>query len=232
MDSALLPTLLSILGVAVIAYLARVVVRNWRSRNAMNAAMAALAFKPCPDDIPPLQTTVRALHDDADLDIRHAEKLDTRGGPVYRYEVRSTNDENVSANEEFLLPLQRKSDRPVVLYMLPEGLIEGRARTLLEKLTATLSPPRLAPIVAPQALRSAILSALGPPGADLFDLIDDRQLTQLRHAARLGFFVARASGSHCALEVLPVDGRRMLPSFDLAAAARYVRELAERPSTH
>jgi len=228
MDAVNVPILLSILGLAAAALLVRTILHDIRKRRATDEAIATLGFKPCPDDVPSLQETVRSIHSDSDLDVRHAEKLTTRGGAVYRYEVRSGDTENATASEEFMLPLARKSDRPLILFMMPDGLAEGFARTMLEKLTTTLSPPNLAPLTVPQGLRPTIFNALGPSGAKLDDLIDDRELTALRHAARLGLFVARASGSTCALEVLSDYGRRMMPTFDLAAAARFVRELAER----
>ena len=228
MDAVNVPILLSILGIAAAALLVRTILRDIRKRKAMDAAIANLGFKPCPDDVPSLQETVRSIHSDSDVEVRHAEKLTTRGGSVYRYEVRSGDSGTVTASEEFMLPLARKSDRPLVLFMMPDGLAEGFARAMLEKLTTALSPPNLAPLTVPAPLRPAIFNALGPPGTKLEDLIDDRDLTALRHAARLGFFVARASGSTCALEVLSNYGRRMMPAFDLTAAARFVRELAER----
>ena len=228
MDVVNVPTLLSILGLAAAALLVRTILHDIRKRRATDEAIATLGFKPCPDDVPSLQETVRSIHSDPDLDVRHAEKLTTRGGAVYRYEVRSGDTENATASEEFMFPLARKSERPLMLFMMPDGLAEGFARTMLEKLTTTLSPPNFAPLTVPQALRPTIFNALGPSGAKLDDLIDDRDLTALRHAARLGFFVARASGSTCALEVLSDHGRRGMPAFDLAAAARFVRELAER----
>jgi hypothetical protein len=116
----------------------------------------------------------------------------------------------------------------LVLFMMPDGLAEGFARTMLEKLTTALAPRDLAPVTVPPPLRPTIFNALGPVGAKLEDLIDDRDLTALRNAARHGLFVARARGASCALEVLSDYGRRMLPTFDLVAAARFVRELAER----
>jgi hypothetical protein len=228
MDAVSLPVLLSILGIVAAALLVRAVLHDVRKRNAMNEAMTNLGFRPCPDDVPALQETVRSLHSDSDVGVRHAEKLVTRGGPVYRYEVRSAESDTQTASEEFMFPMARKSAQPMVLFMLPEGLAEGFARTMLEKLTSALSPRNLAPLTVPQQLRSTLFNALGPAGAQLYDLIDDRQLAQLRHAARLGFFVARASGARCALEVLSDYGRHALPAFDLASAARYVRELAER----
>jgi hypothetical protein len=167
MDAVNLPILLAILGVAAAALLVRTILHDIRRRKAADKAMADLGFKPCPDDVASLQEKVRELHSDSDVEVRHAEKLATRGGPVYRYEVHSADKERPNASEEFLFPLARKSDRPLALFMMPDGLAEGFGRTMLEKLTT-------------------------------------------------------------ALEVVSDYGRRMLPTFDLAAAARYVRELAER----
>ena len=227
MDALNVPILLSILGLAAAVLLVRAVLHDIRKRKARDQAIANLGFEPCPDDVPTLQDAVRSLHSDPDVEVRHAEKLVTRGGAVYRYEVRSTDPDNSSASEEFMFPLARKSDRPLVLFMMPDGLAAGFARTMLEKLTTALAPPDLAPLGVPAQLQPTIFNALGPPSTSLHDLIDDRELTALRYAARFGFFVARASGSNCALEVLSDHGRRM-PAFDLAAAARQVRELAER----
>jgi hypothetical protein len=228
MDAVNLPILLAILGIAAAALLVRTILNDIRRRKAVDEAIVNLGFKPCPDDVPTLQETVRQLHSDSDVEVRRAEKLATRGGPVYRYEVHSGDRERPNASEEFLFPLARKSERPLVLFMMPDGLAEGFGRTMLEKLTTALSPPSLAPLTVPQQLRATMFNALGPTGAKLEDLIDDRDLTALRNAARHGFFVARAVGANCALEVLSDYGRRMAPTFDLAAAARFVRELAER----
>jgi hypothetical protein len=228
MDAVNLPILLAILGVAAAALLVRTILHDVRRRKAVDKAIAGLGFKPCPDEVPALQEKVRELHRDSDLDVRNAEKLTTRSGSVYLYEVRSGDSETQNASEEFLFPLARKSDRPLQLFMMPDGLAEGFARTMLEKLTTALAPRDLAPLTVPPQLRATIFNALGPAGSSLNDLIDDRDLTALRNAARHGFFVARAGGASCALEVLSDYGRRMLPTFDLAAAARFVRELAER----
>jgi hypothetical protein len=228
MDAVNLPILLAILGVAAAALLVRTILHDIRRRKAADKAMADLGFKPCPDDVASLQEKVRELHSDSDVEVRHAEKLATRGGPVYRYEVHSADRETPDACEELLFPLARKSERPLVLFMMPDGLAEGFGRTMLEKLTTALAPRDLAPLTVPTPLRATIFNALGPAGTTLEDLIDDRDLTALRNAARHGFSVARAVGASCALEVLSDYGRRALPAFDLAAAARYVRELAER----
>jgi hypothetical protein len=228
MDAVNIPILLAILGIAAAALLVRAILADIGRRKAADKAVASLGFKPCPDDVPSLLETVRLLHSDADVEVRRAEKLTTRGGPVYRYEVRSGDTENSSASEEFLFPFQRKSDRHLILFMMPEGLAEGFGRTMLEKLTTALAPQDLAPVTVPQQFRPTIFNALGPSGVKLDDLIDDRDLTALRHAARLGFLVARAAGSKCALEVVSDYGRGILPAFDLTAAARYVCELAER----
>jgi hypothetical protein len=230
-DAVTVPILVAILGVAAAALLVRAILHDIRKRKATDRAIADLGFEPCPGDVPSLTETVRTLHSDPDVEVRHATKLTTRSGPVYRYEVRSSETENSSASEEFLIPFARKSDGPLVLFMMPEGVAEGFGRSMLERLTTALKPRDLAPLTVPPALRATFFNALGPPGAALADLIDDRDLTALRHAARLGFLVARASGSSCALEVLSDYGQRVLPAFDLAAAARYVRELAERHSS-
>jgi hypothetical protein len=228
MDAVNLPILLAILGVAAAALLVRTILHDIRRRKAADKAIANLGFKPCPDDVPSLQETVRQLHSDSDVEVRHAEKLATRGGPVYRYEVHSGDRETPNASEEFLFPLARKSEQLLVLFMMPDGLAEGFGRTMLEKLTTALAPRNLAPLTVPLPLRPTIFNALGPVGATLEDLIDDRELTALRNAARHGLVVARAGGASCAVEVLSDYGRRMLPTFDVAAAARFVRELAER----
>lgn len=228
MDAVNIPILLAILGIAAAALLVRAILADIRRRKAADKAIAGLGFVPCPDDVPSLLETVRLLHSDADVEVRRAEKLATRGGPVYRYEVRSSDTENSSASEEFLIQFARKSDRHLVLFMMPEGLAEGFGRTMLEKLTTALAPQDLAPVTVPPQLRPTIFNALGPAGTTLADLIDDRELTALRSAARHGFFAARSAGTHCALELVSDYGRRTLPAFDHAAAARFVRELAER----
>ena len=225
-----MPIVWLMLGIVAAVFLGRLMLRDFRKSKAASAAMASLGFTPCPEETASLTATVRTLHGTSNIEVRRAEKLKTRAGPIYRYEVHLLHDDTPSASEEFLLPMKRKSDRPMVLFMLPQGLDDGLARRMLEKLTAILSPAGLAPVDVPPPLRSSVLSALAPEGSELYDLIDDRELTQLRQAARLGFFVVRASGPHCALEVLSDYGQRMLPSFDLATAARYVRELAERPA--
>lgn len=226
---------MAVSGTAIVLLVGWAVLSIRGARGSASAAMRALGFAPCPDDVPYIKETVERLRGRSDARVDRAFKLNGRAGPIYWYEVqfasRSSSTEG-PAGEEFLFPLARGIDQPLALYLLPEGLGQGLAKTILQKVaeTAAGSPRGLAPVAVPADLESSVLSAMGPPGAAFYDLLDDRLLAHFRQGARLGFFAVRATGTACSMELLPAYGRRVLVSFDLAGAARFVEDLAERRS--
>lgn len=218
--------------VLLVAFLfGRAIWSNIATSKAESGRLKLAGYVPCLDKVEYLKQRVELLRNHARIEILQPHKSNTRSATLYRYNVRIKSGDDIVVAEEFLFPIKRDSSAPFALFVLPVKLDDGRARRLLQSILAKtnkLIPPNTEQIEVPRLLRSRILTALGPPGATLYELVGDRLLTDLLHGAEKGFIAIRAIDDYCTMEVISGYGRKALPNFDWQASAAAVRTLAER----
>lgn len=211
--------------------LGRGLLRNRATRVKQTAQLAELDFVPCAEDTEHLQTLVRRLRGSPNVEVHSVHRRGSGDGAVYWYHVHVPDGDAPIDAEEFLFACESFSAQRFALFLqsvsLPEGLVKRVLESILAKVSS-LAPSGVEPIEIPPQLRSKLLTALGPSGKSLYDLIDDQHLTLLMSSASRGFFAIRVAEGYCAMELLSAYGRNALPDFDWTRAASASLETAAR----
>lgn len=217
---------------AVVAWLvARVFVRSHAAATKRKAEVAALGFVPSPEEAEHLRRLVRVLRGAPNAEVHDLHKRGTGERAVYWYHVHVHKTDAPIDAEEFLFACKPLAARRFALFLQPATLPDGRVMRLLAAMLArvsALAPAGVEPIEIPRQLRSKLLTALGPSGRTLYELIDDRTLSRFIDSAPRGFIAVRVAEGHCAMELISAWGRKALPGFDWRQAAGSSLEVAAR----
>ena len=157
-------------------------------------------------------------------------KAGCKDAAVFFYQKQRTrNGREPYAVEEFLFPLPRKSREPFMLYLKPAMLRDGLTTKLLQRLTTAswdARPDGFTGMDLPEELgKSNILSALGPEGRSLLELIDAEQLGLLLHGGDHGILILRCNGDLCSVEYLP-----HLPGASLLRIWSFIERMVDATS--
>jgi hypothetical protein len=193
-------------GLAVVALLARSIVAQVGRSRARAAAIEQLGLRPCPEEKARLEETVARIECNSGYryEVRDPRRL--AGEPAVYYYVklrhRDTRDDPV-VEEEILFPLKRRSAGGLVLIVKPSSLKSGLAVRMLGTLATTAfdaQPDDLHRLTLPPDLRDGnLVAALGPRGASLYDLIDERALGVAQGLGDAGGIFVRLRDGWCSV---------------------------------
>jgi len=166
----------------------------------MEAFLKANGFESCKERSEYILAMVRSLgqcREERTFSIRNPKRAKFQGKEVFFYEKhRYTTGRNIILFEEFLFPFNRKSDKPVVIYLGARELPDIFKKSLMGLENGVYDSCRhdmLKKLEIPRALHGgSVLAAFGPPGASLFDLLDSKELTIVQSGADCGAFVFMA----------------------------------------
>lgn len=179
-----------------------------RRHGAQKAALELLGFSACPDQKNWLEEIVTRIQNDQDsrYEVRDPKRLEGKS-PVYYY-VKiwdgGPRQDSVSADEEILFSLKRTTAAGLVLIVKPSSLAPGLATRLVGTMATgpwDAQPDDLHRLELPPDLKETnLLGALGPPGANLYDLIDTRTLSVVQGMGDAGGMFVRFRDTWCSVE--------------------------------
>lgn len=193
------------LGVVVVFFSITLGVRaNRAKQEARRMELQRLGFVPCDDKKDWLQKTVAAIENNKgyEYEVRNAYRL-TGSAEVYYYHKRRDGPKTDDAfgEEEVLFPLKRPSSQGLLLAVKPSALGHGRATRLIGSIATgpwDSQPDDLERIDIPAELaKTNLLGALGPAGARLYDLVDDRTVSALQRLGDAGAISIHFRGEWC-----------------------------------
>jgi hypothetical protein len=162
-------------------------------------------FRPCPEQKAWLEETVARIDCNRDFryEVRDPQRL-TGEPPVYYYVKVRHGDHRESiplAEEEILFPLKRRSADGLVLTVKPSSLAHGFATRMIGAVATgpwDAQPDDLERLELPRDLTGTnVLAALGPPGANLYDLVDSRTLSVVQTLGDAGALSVQFRDAWC-----------------------------------
>jgi hypothetical protein len=170
------------------------------------AALEALGFQPCPEQRQWLEETVARIENARDYryEVREPKRLPGEP-PVYYYVKMRHRDagEDAVAEEEILFPLTRRSPTGLVLTVKPSSLAHGLATRMLGAVATgpwDTQPEDLHRLEIPLDLEATnLVGALGPSGANLYDLVDTPTLSVVQRLGDAGGMFVQFRDGWCAV---------------------------------
>ncbi|MFA6449348.1 MAG: hypothetical protein WCX65_07775 [bacterium] len=205
-----------------------------RRAKALNAFLSANGFAPCEDsksDIGILAADLEQTDESSRFTIKNPATATHCDKEIYYYikqrEIKGDiNESGPSEFGEFLFPFDRKSDLPVILYMVPLSAPEALIKKLIGPMVAVadrFDHKRIAKIALPRELQtSKIIAAYGPPGASIYDLISASEMSLILTAADRGAFVFLANKDTAAVDFFPGFAK-----IDINALWQQILQLAD-----
>ena len=196
-----------------------------RKRRVQELQLERLGFRPCPEEKDRLQETVTHLENNHAYryQVREPRRLEGQPGVYYYVKIRlGDSRENAVTEEEFLFPLKRPSRAGLVLVVKPSSMPTGLASRLVGTV-ATASwdaqPDDLRRLELPPDLEGTnVVGALGPPGTNLWNLIDASTLSVAQGLGDAGCTLVRFRDAWCS--VSSVSARLPLRLEELIARLR------------
>jgi hypothetical protein len=180
------------------------VVAQRRRDRAQRSIAEHAGFRPCPEQKGWLEDTVTRIECNRGFryEVRDPKRL--AGEPVVYYymKVRHSSDQNIPpAEEEILFPLKRQSTAGLVLTVKPSTLAPGLATRMIGAVATApgdAQPDDLQRLELPRDLTGTnLIAAVGPPGANLYDLVDSRTLSVVQTLGDAGAMSVRFRDGWC-----------------------------------
>ena len=174
--------------------------------RAQKGALEQLGFRPCLDQKKQLEETITRIENNQSFRYEVKDPKQLAGErPVYHYiKMRHRDaDPDVAAvaEEEILFPLKRPSAGGLVLTVKPSSLAPGLATRLMGAIATgpwDAQPDDLHRLELPPDLKDTnLLGALGPPGANFYDLVDTRMLSVVQGLGDAGGILVRFRDAWC-----------------------------------
>jgi hypothetical protein len=174
-------------GIVAAALVVWSVARQRRRDREQKQSLQRLGFYACPEKKKWLEETITRIENNRGYryEVRDPKRLPGDSAVYYYHKLRHQQpDEDAEGEEEILFPLKRRSPAGLVLTIKPTALAPGRATRLLGALAAgpwDSQPDDLQRIDVPRELANTnLVAALGPPGARLYDLVDERVVSAIQ----------------------------------------------------
>lgn len=199
----LLPFIL--FGIGFVALIVWVVVKGRADRAARSQTLCRMGFAPCPSEEGALAEQVARHENNSEYRYRVEDPLRASldGKSVWFYTKQRTRQGSVVAAHEFRFPLDRNSSEGLVLFFKPSSLRSGTSATLVGRLTTSgwdAQPDDLTRLEVPVELQqSNLIGILAPAGAELYQLIDSKDLAAMQQLADFGVLVVTCRGGWCSL---------------------------------
>jgi len=194
-----------LVGLIVIGLVAWSLVGHRRRSQAQKAALEQLGFSPCPDQKRWLEETVTRIENNRGYRYEVRDEKRLRGEPaVYHYvKVRHCHDQDAIKEEEILFPLKRPSTAGLFLTVKPSSVAPGLATRMLRAVATApwdSQPDDLQRLDLPPDLKDTnLVAALGPPGANLYDLVDTRTLSVVQGLGDAGGMFVQCRDAWCSV---------------------------------
>ena len=179
--------------------------RRGRLRD-QKGALEQLGFRPCLDQKSKLEEIITRIENNESFryEVRDPKQL-AGEPPVYHYlKMRHRDaDPDVAAvaEEEILFPLKRPSAGGLVLTVKPSSLAPGLATRLMGAIATgpwDAQPDDLERLEIPADLKDTnLIGALGPRGANFYDLVDTSTLSVVQGLGDAGGIMVRFRDAWC-----------------------------------
>ena len=193
-------------GLVVVALIIWSVLAQRGRHRAQKGALEQLSFRPCPDQKNQLEATITRIENNQGFryEVRDPKQL-AGERPVYHYIKMRHRDEDPDATsvaeEEILFPLKRPSAGGLVLTVKPSSLAPGLATRLMGAIATgpwDAQPDDLHRLELPPDLKNTnLVGALGPPGANFYDLVDSSTLSVVQGLGDAGGILVRFRDAWC-----------------------------------
>jgi hypothetical protein len=178
---------------------------NRRRNQAQRIVAEQAGFRPCPERKSWLEETIARLENNRGFryEVRDPKRLAGEPEVYYYIKVRRADDRDSDplVEEEILFPVKRQSPAGVVLTMKPSSLAPGLATRMLGAVATgpwDAQPDDLQRLELPRDLEGTnVVAALGPPGANLYDLVDSRTLAVVQTLGDAGALSVRFREGWC-----------------------------------
>jgi hypothetical protein len=201
---------IALVGLVAAALLLWTVTAKRRSDQAQRRIAEQAGFRPCPEQKDWLEETVTRVECNRGFryEVRDPRRLAGEPAVYYYVKVRhSDRRESVPlAEEEILFPLKRRSADALVLTVKPSSLAHGFATRMIGAVAAgpwDAQPDDLERLDLPRDLTGTnVVAALGPPGANLYDLVDSRTLSVVQTLGDAGALSLQFRDAWCTVSGL------------------------------
>ncbi|OFV96157.1 MAG: hypothetical protein A3F68_04810 [Acidobacteria bacterium RIFCSPLOWO2_12_FULL_54_10] len=197
---------LILIGAVALALLIWSLVAQHGRNQAQKAELQQLGFQPCPEQKVWLEETVMRMEQNREFryEVRHPKRLP--GEPAVYFYVKARHGDSrdeALVEEEVLFPLKQPSSAGLLLTVKPSSIAPGLATKMLAALATgpwDAQPDDLQRLEIPLALKDTnLLAAMGPPGANLYDLVDSSTLGVVQGFGDCGAMFVRFRDGWCAV---------------------------------
>ncbi len=195
-----------VVGLLAVALLIWKVVAQRREQHGRKSALEQMGFQPCPERKSWLEETIAHIENNHEFtyEVRDPKRLP--GEPAVYHYIKMRHgyaDEPAVAEEEVLFPVRRSSSAGVVLTVKPSSLASGLATRLMGAIATgpwDTRPDDLHRLEIPRELKDTnLVGALGPRGANLYDLVDTSVLSVVQGLGDAGGILVRLRDSWCSV---------------------------------
>jgi len=195
-----------LVGFVVVGLLLWTVTAQRRRDRAQRNALQQVGFRPCPEQKGWLEETVTRIECNHGYryEVRDPKRLAGEPAVYYYIKVRHRYaHEDAVAEEEILFPLKRQSAGGLVLTVKPASVAPGLGTRMLSAAATAdwdTQPDDLQRLELPRDLTDTnLVAALGPAGANLYDLVDSRVLSVVQTLGDAGALSVRFRDAWCSV---------------------------------
>jgi hypothetical protein len=197
---------LVVVGLIAVGLLIWKIVSQRKAQLGQKLTLGELGFRPCPDEKSWLEETVTRIENNREFSYEVRDPKRLLGEPAVYHYVKMRHryaDEAAVAEEEILFPVKRPSVAGLVLTVKPSSLAPGMATRLMSAIATgpwDAQPDDLHRLEIPPDLKdSNLVGALGPRGANLYDLVDTSMLSVVKGLGDSGGILVRLRDSWCSV---------------------------------
>jgi hypothetical protein len=195
-----------VVGLIAVGLLIWKIVSQRKVQSGQKLTLEQLGFRPCPDEKSWLEETITRIENNREFSYEVREPTRMPGEPAVYHYVKMRHrysDEPPGVEEEILLPVKRPSVAGLVLTVKPSSLPPGIATRMMGAIATgpwDAQPDDLHRLEIPLDLKdSNLVGALGPRGANLYDLVDTNMLSVVKGLGDAGGIVVRFRDSWCSV---------------------------------
>ena len=195
-----------LIGVVALALLIWSLVRQRARNQAEKAELQQLGFQPCPEQKAWLEETVARMQQNRRhrYEVRDPKRLPGEPALYFYVTVRyGQADDEPLVEEEVLFPLKRPPTAALLLAVKPSAIAPGLVTKMLAALATgpwDTQPDDLKRLEIPLELKDTnLLAAMGPPGANLYDLVDSSTLSVVQGLGDCGAMFVQFRDGWCAV---------------------------------
>ena len=178
-----------------------------RARNqSQKAELQQLGFHPCPKEKNWLEEMVTRLEQNREFryEVRDPKRMPGEPAVYFYVKVRHGDSEDQPlVEEQVLFPLKQPSPAGVLLAVKPSSIAPGLATKMLAALATgpwDAQSDDLQRLELPLALKDTnLLAAMGPPGANLYDLVDSSTLSVVQGLGDCGAIFVQFRDGWCSV---------------------------------